>query len=368
MSRCYPHPIAIAAVVFLAAWQTALAQTSTTSPYNSQPSTPAVPSKPAEATSVVYRLSDLTDDPSFGKWVADTIPEMVLPGTWGHMGGIGKISYHPPTRVLVIHHTSAAHAKVEAFLRDVKKSMPAEGVRSAATKHGMTGGVMHAMHTSPVRAADPMAVGSSYLIPPPQGQPKHLFHLILRYEGDGASDASPTGALRDLFGTLGLTATDGPAKDNEKPAPPAAKNGQSLGDLFHIIVRYEGDGIIDANVVNLIKELQKGGDGPGCGGFIQRSPVPYLNGQPPCTSCPPACPVCPVPNPTSGSVLVPAPFATSPVPTSGQPLPATPPPPPPTDSGTPNALSSPVPAPGASTQVPDSRPATPPTPTDQPRR
>jgi hypothetical protein len=239
--------------------------------------------------------------------------------------------------VLVIHHTSAAHAKVEAFLRDVKKSMPAEGARSAATKHGMTGGVMHAMHTSPVRTADPMAVGSSYLIPPPQGQPKHLFHLILRYEGDGASDASPTGALRDLFGTLGLTATDGPAKDNEKPAPPAAKNGQSLGDLFHIIVRYEGDGIVDANVVNLIKELQKGGGGP-CW-EMQRSSVPNGSGLPQCPLTVP--PDGPVPCPKPSNCPLQGPPATSPVPT-----------------GPVNLLpSSVVPLPGAATPAPTTQPA-----------
>jgi hypothetical protein len=277
---------------------------------SSQPIPPS--SAPAEATCVVYRLSDLGNDPSLGKWVAETIPEMVLPGTWAQAGGIGKISYHPPTQVLVVYHTAAAHAKVEAFLRDVKKAAPSAAASapvnvpasgSAAKTPAMTTGIQQARHTQPaqLRVAD-SAAGSTYLIPPPLTQPKHLFHLIIRYEGDGVSDTS-AGSVKDLVGNgtsvlgamFGLGNGPTAAKDGEKGSPQAGKGPTpSPSELFQIIVRYEGEGIIDANVVNLFKELQKGNSGWGSGGSQRCEPTPgttfpspsYLNR--PSTYVPPA--------------------------------------------------------------------------------
>src|SRR5688572_17876871 len=31
---------------------------------------------------VIYPLGDLADDPGFAKWIAETIPEVIQPGTW----------------------------------------------------------------------------------------------------------------------------------------------------------------------------------------------------------------------------------------------------------------------------------------------
>ena len=49
-------------------------------------------------------------------------------------------------------------------------------------------------------------------------------------------------------------APDAPKDEPQKANPESGKTSPASG-LFQIILRYEGDGIIDANVVNLLKEL-----------------------------------------------------------------------------------------------------------------
>ena len=89
-------------------------------------------------------------------------------------------------------------------------------------------------------------------MPAPQTPPKHLFHLIIRYEGDGLSDDTVAGLVKQVANAA-MVKTDGDAKPKSEPA-----KGPSLGQLLHFIVRYEGDGIIDANVVALMKEMYGG--------------------------------------------------------------------------------------------------------------
>lgn len=85
-----------------------------------------------------------------------------------------------------------------------------------------------------------------YPIPAPTTQPKHLLHVIIRYEGDGMPDQSALGAA--LGGTLvGLIDDDKPKKSGKSKAAKAS-------DMFQFIIRYEGDGIIDDNVAKVLKE------------------------------------------------------------------------------------------------------------------
>jgi hypothetical protein len=85
----------------------------------------------------------------------------------------------------------------------------------------------------------------SYPIPAPLAQPKHLFHFVIRYEGDGLADQS---MLATAMAAAGQNPDDAPKKAGKSKA---AKAG--VPDMFQFIIRYEGDGIVDDNVAKLLK-------------------------------------------------------------------------------------------------------------------
>jgi hypothetical protein len=104
-----------------------------------------------------------------------------------------------------------------------------------------------ASKAGPPSAEAAAANHANYPIPAPAKTPKHLFHLVIRYEGDGLIDQNTV----DVCKSCGLVqASQGePKKTCDKPGP--AKSAGA--NLFHFIVRYEGDGLIDNNVVDLVK-------------------------------------------------------------------------------------------------------------------
>jgi hypothetical protein len=138
-----------------------------------------------EQTCVIYSLADLCDDADMGKWIADTIPEVIEPGSWAHDGGQRQmLRYYAPKKILVVYHTAAVQAKVDAFLKDMKKTA---AVRPAEPKRDVAQADYR--EPAPPRAQDAVAEsGVSYSVPPPVRPPKHLFHMIIRYEGDGIID------------------------------------------------------------------------------------------------------------------------------------------------------------------------------------
>jgi hypothetical protein len=85
----------------------------------------------------------------------------------------------------------------------------------------------------------------SYPIPAPLAQPKHLFHFVIRYEGDGLADQS---MLATAMAAAGQNPDDVPKKVSKSKV---AKAG--VPDMFQFIIRYEGDGIVDDNVAKLLK-------------------------------------------------------------------------------------------------------------------
>jgi hypothetical protein len=246
----------------------------------------------AESTCVIYPLSDLGHDASLAKWVAETIPNMIQPGSWSQAGGTGKISYHAPSKVLVVYHTAAVHAQVEAFLKDLRRATPPAAAKPATGD----GKVISAHYTDAGSSAKPLDAAAqktmAYPVPPPLQQPKHLFHLIIRYEGDGIVDANVASVVKDI-----VTASKEGAAD--KPNADPAKGSSPLSHLLHFIVRYEGEGIIDANVAALLKDLY------GAGAAQPRWCVPECAPAPPSgTTAPPAapslsCPSAPQPAPAS---------------------------------------------------------------------
>ena len=146
----------------------------------------------------IYSLNEMGDDPGFGEWIAQTIPEVIASGTWK---GPGVIRYYAPKNILVVCHTAAVQAKVDAFLKDVKKSLPSEKKATAAMRKSSAPhrGVVPASYRAPasLKASGPSPEPSlSYPVPTQAKPPKHLFHFIVRYEGEGIIDDSVVKALK----------------------------------------------------------------------------------------------------------------------------------------------------------------------------
>jgi hypothetical protein len=221
----------------------------------------SVAAAPTSCTCVVYSLRDMGDDAGFCKWIAESIPDVIQPGSWMRDGGSGKICYHADGRIMVVHHSPAVHTKIEAYLSDLKKAAPTKMLPAmAASKPAcLNGQVVQAAHTdtSPTK---PMAVGgkapgAGYPVPAPVQQPKHLFHFVIRYEGDGIDVDSMVSALAKQMGG------EAAKEDGAEKAKPDAAKGPTLGQLLHLVVRYEGEGIIDSNVASLLRDLYGAGAG-----------------------------------------------------------------------------------------------------------
>jgi hypothetical protein len=78
--------------------------------------------------------------------------------------------------------------KVDGFLKDLKKAMPAMKERTATTMPDQ--GVTRASYQAPCACSPAPAQNSNYPITAPATPPKHLFHFIIRYEGAGIIDDS----------------------------------------------------------------------------------------------------------------------------------------------------------------------------------
>jgi hypothetical protein len=140
---------------------------------------------------VIYSLTDMGYDADLGKWVAQTIPEMIEPNSWKESGGAGALRYYAPKNILIVNHSAAVQAKVDDFLRKLKTSLPKTSRTGFATsKKSNWNKVAPAEYhvPAPMRTANPLPEPSSYPVPAPVKPPKHLFHFLIRYEGEGIID------------------------------------------------------------------------------------------------------------------------------------------------------------------------------------
>jgi hypothetical protein len=158
---------------------------------NADPFTSTKTSVGDDGSRTIYALADMGYDSDLGKWIAQTIPEMIEPKSWQEQGGAGALRYYAPKNILIIKQTAAIQAKVDGFLKDLKKSLPkgSDG-RSARGKKTSHSGIVPAAYQAPetLRTSSPVPEPSSYPVPAPVKQPKHLFHFLIRYEGDGIID------------------------------------------------------------------------------------------------------------------------------------------------------------------------------------
>ena len=232
-------------------------------------------SRPAQAaegdlTCQIYPLGEWSNDPNFGKWIADTIPEVIQPGSWSAQGGKSVLRYHAATGILVVYQSQTGHAQVDAFLKNLKKSMTQ---KQTATSY-MAGGmpkypVVVPAKYSPADAVKEAAASKStaYPVPAQAQQPKHLFHFIIRYEGEGIIDSTVAGVLRQLYGTEEQAEDAAPIKKKKKKKSDKQTNDEqtlapALEQLFHVILRYEGEGIIDSTVAGVLKAMYAAENAP----------------------------------------------------------------------------------------------------------
>ncbi len=148
----------------------------------------------------VISLADLGDN-TLAEWVAVTIPRVVRRETWN--GPFAAVEYYPPARLLVVTHTPDVHAEIEAFIKNVRQSRPATGTPAPT-------GVVRAHHETP--APLPVAAESKKAAT----KPHHLFEIMV---------------------------------DGLVVRPESAEGIQ----LKNFTLRYQGDGLIDANIVELFK-------------------------------------------------------------------------------------------------------------------
>jgi hypothetical protein len=193
-----------------------------------RPDEPAPPDRPATSGAspapdrgspayVIYSLEELGADPDFGKWVAETIPEVIAPGTWK---GQGVLRHYAPRNLLVVSHTPEVQAQVQAFLKNVKKSLhQAEERKRTAATAVRDQAVAPAEYRAPLllRASDPATEQNlAYPVPAVARAPKHLFHFIIRYEGQGIIDDNVVKAIRTQY------AADRKEKESKEPSVTSA--------------------------------------------------------------------------------------------------------------------------------------------------
>jgi hypothetical protein len=191
--------------------------------------TNALPKK--ECTCTIYSLAEF-DDPSLGKWLAETIPQVIQPGTWNQPvpteGTTRIFSYlgAGSSNILVVYHTPAVQAKVQAFLDNLKKTLPQEkdklgGLLDGTTSRVDTAVVPAKMDVPEVSATEDRVKlpPSGYPVPAARKQPKHLFHFIIRYEGEGIVDDTVAGVLKELYKKT--SAEDESQEDKPKSVCPA---------------------------------------------------------------------------------------------------------------------------------------------------
>lgn len=179
-------------------------------------------------THKVYPLAELGMSDDLAEWVVKSLPEMVRPGTWKSEGR--SLTYYAPGRMLVICHEAEVQEEVAMLLAEMGRAAPSVKGKPAmpgrlampamAAVPGMA--LMPAQYVTPApsRLAEPRAAETEAAKSKPADGPRHLFHIIL----EGLDVGS----------------------------------GESV-KLKNFTLRYEGEGIIDSNIVDLLKHLNKAG-------------------------------------------------------------------------------------------------------------
>jgi hypothetical protein len=161
-----------------------------------QPSRAAAKDAQADAAPryVVYRLEQFGADAEFGEWLSSTIPLVIAPGSWANGAAI---SYHAPRKLMVVCHVPAVHQQVQAFLHEVTRPARASSGASTTERAIVPTGYQSVPRGYPSASTAPVIPEPSTFAPVPASgrAPKHLFHFIIRYEGEGIVDDNVVKAM-----------------------------------------------------------------------------------------------------------------------------------------------------------------------------
>jgi uncharacterized membrane protein YgcG len=136
-----------------------------------------------DCSCVIYALSERGLDAEMGKWIADTVREVIEPDSWGNM--TARLRYYAPKNILVVNNSSTVHTKIDRFLKEMKTTVAKKSETTAtASKKQPRALVVPAAYRQIVAPPEP----SAYPVPAPVKAPKHLFHFLIRYEGEGIID------------------------------------------------------------------------------------------------------------------------------------------------------------------------------------
>jgi hypothetical protein len=182
------------------------------------PVSPPPKAEESAAKCIIYSLRDLGGDGQMATWVAETISQVIEPRSWQSAGGTGKLSVNPTAQVLVVYQTPQVHRQVETFLEVLKRSV--ERVQGPAT----SGGVVPAKFADAAVPAPPRGPVLTYPVPAPVRQPKHLFHFVIRYEGDGIIDGNVVDFVKRMQEN---SSSSGPANCVAPGSMPACQPGNS---------------------------------------------------------------------------------------------------------------------------------------------
>jgi len=198
---------------------------------------PAAPIPPASDRScVIYSLTEMGYDADLGAWIAQTIPEMIEPSSWKEAGGAGVLRYYAPKNILIVNHSAAVRSKVDDFLKKLKTSLPKTNRTSFATsKKSSHAHIVPAEYRAPAPmwTYNPLPQSSSYPVPAPVKAPKHLFHFLIRYEGDGIIDDNVVKFMKGYYQSMKALNSQLPAGQSVNtpdPVPAPAVNENKKED------------------------------------------------------------------------------------------------------------------------------------------
>jgi hypothetical protein len=115
--------------------------------------------------------------------------------------------------MLLVYHTPAVHAEIDDFLRSMKKSLPTTRTTAKATgfsglaQMGYSVPLVEAQAV-PAYAPPAPATAPGYPVAAPTQQPHHLFHFIIRYEGDGIIDHNVAELAKSYGAAVAASATE----------------------------------------------------------------------------------------------------------------------------------------------------------------
>jgi hypothetical protein len=140
-------------------------------------------------------------------------------------GNSRVLRFYGPKKILVVYHTPAVQTKVDAFLKNLKKALPRDKGNKIATRNTFT----QDRRVVPARYLDPSVIrpaatvpepNATYPVPAPVQRPKHLFHFIIRYEGAGIIDSNVIKFMKAQMEQKVPAPPDDDKKDEEEKEKP----------------------------------------------------------------------------------------------------------------------------------------------------